>query len=75
VLQVLQQLNLAKDALRVYDVIERPRDLLDRNLLPRLRVAARNDDTVRAVADRFDELVLRVDLRCARENSGWGAGA
>ena len=73
VLQVLQQLDLAQDALRVNDVIKRTRDLLDRHLLPRLCVAARNDDAVRAVADRFDELVLRVDLRRAREPTAGGA--
>ena len=63
-LEVLEQLNLAQNALRVDDVVKRARNLLNRDLLPRLRVAAGDDDAVRAVPNRLDELVLRVDLRC-----------
>ena len=69
-LEVLEQLNLAQNALRVDDVVKRARNLLNRDLLPRLRVAAGDDDAVRAVPNRLDELVLRVDLRCGESREG-----
>ena len=69
-LEVLEQLNLAQNALRVDDVVKRARNLLNRDLLPRLRVAAGDDDAVRAVPNRLDELVLRVDLRCGERREG-----
>ena len=69
-LEVLEQLNLAQNALRVDDVVKRARNLLNRDLLPRLRVAARDDDAVRAVPNRLDKLVLRVDLRCGESREG-----
>ena len=70
VLEVLEQLNLAQNALRVDDVVKRARNLLNRDLLPRLRVAAGDDDAVRAVPNRLDKLVLRVDLRCGESRRG-----
>ena len=69
-LEVLEQLNLAQNALRVDDVVKRARNLLNRDLLPRLRVAAGDDDAVRAVPNRLDKLVLRVDLRCGESREG-----
>ena len=69
-LEVLEQLNLAQNALRVDDVVKRARNLLNRDLLPRLRVAAGDDDAVRAVPNRLDKLVLRVDLRCGESRRG-----
>ena len=60
--KVLQQPDLAQDALAVDGVLERVGDLLDRHLVARLRVLRRADEAVRALAHALLHLVPLVDL-------------
>ena len=64
VVEEAQQLDLAQRALRVHRVHDGVLHLLDRDLEPGLRVAARADDAVGSLSDRLDQrvLVLRGDL-------------
>ena len=65
-----QQLELAQDALRVRQVAQRLRDLLDRDAAPRRLVDGGRDAAVGAGADVLEARVARVDVEGLRGKGG-----
>ena len=60
--EVAQYLDLPQQPLAVDRVLERLRDLLDRHLIPRVRVRAGAHQAVRALSDRLLHSKVRGDL-------------
>jgi hypothetical protein len=56
--EMAQEFDLAENALRVDDAVERMGDLLDRHLLSRLGVLSRYHHTIRTMSNRLDQCVL-----------------
>jgi hypothetical protein len=63
VLEVPEHLDLAQDALRVDQIVERVDDLLDRDLAVRDLIQRRADDTVGTATERLERRVLDIDAK------------
>ena len=68
VIEELEQSNLSHDTLGIDKIFESFRDFLDGNFLVRLMIISTADDTVGAMANLLDVLIVVVDT----EGRAWG---
>ena len=68
-LKMAKQLNLAKRPLRVRQVCERIRDLLDSDIVPRLVISRRYDDAVGSLTKELQRRIALRDIEARSSNN------